>query len=176
MWRASAVSWWRWRRTSPHDGEQRCRPKPSARDPLGRLSKDLAEELPRARVAAIRKEVGGRAMLDHDAAVSEIDLVGKLAGKAHFVGDDHAGHALLGEVADGEENVLDRFRVERRGDLVEQHDIGLHGEAARDGDPLLLAAGQLARIEILLAVETDLADQRARLRLDLAALALEHVD
>ena len=43
------------------------------------------------------------------------------------------------------EHLAGQFGVERRGDLVEQHQLGLHGERARDGDALLLAARELRR-------------------------------
>ena len=39
------------------------------------------------------------------------------------------------------EHALDQFRVQRRGRLVEEHDLGLHGQGARDRDALLLTAG-----------------------------------
>src|SRR5215470_18148750 len=62
--------------------------------------KNLAEKPPRPLVSAIGEELRRRPVLHNDAAVGEIDLVGNLAGKAHFVGDDDAGHALLGEFPD----------------------------------------------------------------------------
>ena len=37
----------------------------------------------------------------------------------------------------------DHFRVEGRGWLVEQHDLGLHAQRPGNGDSLLLTAGQL---------------------------------
>ena len=42
------------------------------------------------------------------------------------------------------QHALDQFRIERAGDLVEQHDLGFHGQGAGDGDALLLAAGEIA--------------------------------
>ncbi len=65
-------------------------------------------------------------MLDDHAIVGEIDMVGDLAREAHLVCHQDAGHALLGEVLDGDENLFHRFRIERGGDLVEQHDVGAH--------------------------------------------------
>ena len=46
----------------------------------------------------------------------------------------------------GVEHLLDHLRIERRGRLVEQHDLRVHAQRAGDRDALLLAAGQLARI------------------------------
>ena len=50
------------------------------------------------------------------------------------------------------EHFVDHFRVECGGGLVEQHDLGAHGERAGDGHTLLLAAGELGGI--LLAWES----------------------
>ena len=61
--------------------------------------------------------------------------------KPVFVGYAEHGHAGGGQLAHGVEHFLDHLRVERRGRLVEQHDLRLHGERAGDGDPLLLTAG-----------------------------------
>ena len=60
------------------------------------------------------------------------------------------GHAVLGELHHGVEHLLDHLGVERRGRLVEQHDLRVHAERARDRDALLLAAGELARIFVRL--------------------------
>ena len=43
------------------------------------ISQNLAQELARARVAAVGEEFRGRGVLHHDAAVGEVDLVGDLA-------------------------------------------------------------------------------------------------
>ena len=74
------------------------------------------------------EESGRRAMLHDDTAVGEVDVVGNFAGKAHFVGHQHAGHALGCQVLDGDENLLHRFGVEGRGDFIEQHDVRVHGQ------------------------------------------------
>jgi hypothetical protein len=79
--------------------------------------------------------------LDDLPAIHEHDAVGHLAGEAHFVAHHQHGHAVLGETDHGVEHLLDHFRVERGGRLVEQHDFRVHAESARDGHALLLAAG-----------------------------------
>src|SRR5438477_3920047 len=71
----------------------------------------LTEKLPRALVAALCKEVCRWPVLDHHAAIGEVDLVGDFASKAHLVGDDDAGHAILGELADGDQNLFHGFRI-----------------------------------------------------------------
>ena len=77
-----------------------------------------------------------------------MDGVRDFARETHLVRNQHTGHAILCELADRVENFLDGFRIERCSDFVEQHDFGAHRERTRDGDPLLLAPGKLARIRI----------------------------
>ena len=48
-----------------------------------------------------------------------------------------------GEVAHDGEHLADEFGIERRGRLVEEHQLRPHGEGAGDRDALLLAAGEL---------------------------------
>jgi hypothetical protein len=52
-------------------------------------------------------------------------------------------------------------RVERRERLVEEPELRLDGERAGDADALLLAAGQLARIVGLAALQPDQLDHLA---------------
>src|SRR3546814_21142366 len=56
-------------------------------------------------------------------------------------------------------------RVERREGLVEEPDLRLHRQRARDADALLLAAGQLARTIGIPALEDDPRDYLAGARL-----------
>ena len=100
---------------------------------------------------AILEGEGRRAVLDDDASVGKVDVVGDLAGETHLMGDQDAGHSVLRQVADGHQHLLHRLRVEGRGHFVEQHDVRVHGQRAGDRDALLLAAGQFARIALLLA-------------------------
>ena len=53
-------------------------------------------------------------------------------------------HARSGQLAHDVQHLVDHLRVEGGGGLVEEHDLGLHGQRAGDGHALLLAAGQLA--------------------------------
>ena len=110
--------------------------------------------MPRVRRARSR----GWPCLDDDALVHEHHAVGDLAGEAHLVGDDDHRHAVVGEPAHHVEHLADELRVERRGRLVEEHQLRLHGERARDRDPLLLAARELRRV----AVEPCRRGRRAR--------------
>jgi hypothetical protein len=58
---------------------------------------------------------------------------------------DHR-HAVLCQPPHGVQHLADHLRVERRGWLVEQHQLRLHGQRPGDGNALLLAAGELAGI------------------------------
>jgi hypothetical protein len=82
-----------------------------------------------------------------------------LAGKAHFVGHDHHGHALAGEIDHDVEHLADHFGIERRGRLVEQHRDRVHRQRARDRDALLLAAGQFGRVFVALHRQPDALEQ-----------------
>ena len=55
------------------------------------------------------------------------------------------GHAALGELDHHVQHFLDHLRVQRRGRLVEQHDVGRHAQRTGDRYTLLLAAGELTR-------------------------------
>src|SRR5579872_6184676 len=108
-----------------------------------RLSQDLTEKKLGPRVLRMSEEIRRRVRLDDLPRIHEDDAVGHFPGKAHFVGDDEHRHAFPGEVDHGVEHFLYHFRVERRGRLVKQHDLWIHGQGPCDGHPLLLSAGQL---------------------------------
>ena len=61
------------------------------------------------------------------------------------VGGEHDRLARAVELDDQLDEPLLRARVERGGRLVEQQHLGVHHQHRGDGDPLLLAAGQLVR-------------------------------
>ena len=65
----------------------------------------------------------GLVHLDDLAGVHEHHPVRDLAREAHLVAHHQHGHAVHGELDHGVEHLLDHFRVERGGDLVEQHDL-----------------------------------------------------
>src|SRR5579872_3761877 len=108
-----------------------------------RLSQDLTEKKLGPRVLRMSEEIRRRVGLDDLPRIHENDAVGDFPGEAHFMGDDEHGHAFPGEVDHGVEHFLDHFRVERRGWLVKQHDLWIHGQGPCYGHPLLLSAGQL---------------------------------
>ena len=81
----------------------------------------VAQELLGLRVARAVNHLVGRAALDDHPAGQEAHLVGHLGGEAHLVGGDHHRHPVSAQVADDGEHLVDEDRVERRGDLVEEH-------------------------------------------------------
>src|SRR5579864_1990871 len=101
----------------------------------------LRQELLRAVAAGLAEEIVLERVFDDFALVHEDDAVGDLAGKAHFMGHDHHGHAVAREIDHDVEYLADHFRVERRRRLVEQHRDRVHGKRTRNRDALLLASG-----------------------------------
>ena len=134
------------------------------------MREDLAEEVLGAVALRVGEELLGRADLDDLAVGHEHDAVGGLAGKAHLVGHDDHRHALLGEADHDVEHLVDHLGVEGGGRLVEEHDLGVHRERARDRDALLLAAGELGRV--LLGLVRD-AEGKARALLDRVGIATQ---
>ena len=67
----------------------------------------------------------------------------------------------LGEADHDVEDLVDHLRVERRGRLVEEHHLRVHGQRAGDGDALLLAAGELGRVLVGLVGDADPVEQLA---------------
>ena len=91
------------------------------------------------------------------------------AREIHLVRHQQHGHAALGELFHHQQHLAGQFRIERRGHLVEQHHLGLHGERTGDRDALLLATGEVVGIAVELLGEADLRQhllgQRQSLRL-----------
>src|SRR5262245_16189455 len=94
---------------------------------------------------------------EHDDAVGEEDRF------VDLMGDEQRGG--LGAREDLQQFPLQEFarlRVERRERLVEQQELRLDRESARDIDALAHAAGELVRIVLGKAAQPDQIDQRAR--------------
>ncbi len=82
-----------------------------------------------------------------DLPVTKPDEPRAVFGDVHFVRDQQDGDPAF--LVQGLKDVHDldtRARVEVPGRLVGEQDRGLVGERARDGDALLLAPGELARV------------------------------
>ena len=103
-------------------------------------------------------------LLDDVALVEHHHLVRDVPGETHFVGDDeHRDIGGVGDLAEDIEHVSDYLGVERGRDLVEEQDLRIHREGARDGDALLLPAGERGRMGVGLIGEPDLLEKRVRL-------------
>ena len=106
----------------------------------------------------------------------ERGLVGDARGLLHVVRDDH-DRVVLAQL---HHQVLDpagRDRIERRARLVHQDHVGLDREAARDAEPLLLAARHAEGVRlqpVLHLVPERAAAQRALDDLVHVALHAEH--
>ena len=127
------------------------------------------EEGAGARVRRVREQIGRGSLFDNGSPVHDADAVADLARKRHLVRDDDHGLALLGQRPHHAEHLADELGVERRGRLVEQDHLRVHGERPRDGDALLLPAGEIARMRVRLVGEADLGEQRKAPLLRLAA-------
>lgn len=77
------------------------------------------------------------------ALVQEHDMVGDVAGKAHFMGDHDHGAAFLGQGLHHFQDFADQFRVQGGGRLVEQHHLRFHCQCPGDGHTLLLPAREV---------------------------------
>ena len=62
------------------------------------------------------------------------------------MGDDDHRHAVRRQLFHNLQNLADHLRVQRRGRLVKQHDVGVHRQRTGDRHTLLLAAGKLCRV------------------------------
>ena len=105
-----------------------------------------------------------RAALDDQAAVHEDDLVGDLSREAHLVGDDDHRHAVPGELLHRVQDLADELGVQRRGRLVEQHQLRVHRQRPGDRDALLLPTGELRGVGVELVRQPHPGEQFARAR------------
>ena len=97
-----------------------------------------------------------RVPLLHDhPAVHEDDLVGHSPRERHLVRDDDHRHPALGQLAHDCEDLTDQLGVERRGRLVEEHQLGVHRERPGDRHALLLPTGELAGVGVRLVLQAD---------------------
>ena len=82
----------------------------------------------------------------------------------------------LGKLLHHAEHLADQLGIQRRGGLVEQHQLGVHRQCPGDRHPLLLAAGQLRRVGVGLLRKPDLVQQVAGPLHRLVLLDALHVD
>src|SRR5437868_6155968 len=91
--------------------------------------------------AILRQQLGVAAALGNPAAVKHDDLVGVDDGRQPM--GDHHGGAAAAHLFQRALDLLLGPGVERAGRLVEQQDVRVLEDGARDRHPLLLAAGEL---------------------------------
>ena len=87
-------------------------------------------------------ERAGRPLGDDAAAVHHHEPVAQLLGLVHVVGGEDQADALLLEAVEPVPQGVAGLRVEARRRLVEQQQLRLVDEAARDGEPALQAPGE----------------------------------
>ena len=119
----------------------------------------MAEETLGSLFVGVVEKLGWIALFDYLSLVHEYHLPGRRARETHLVGHDEHGHAVLGEREHDVEHLLDHLGIEGRGGLVEEHDVGIHGERPCYGDPLLLAPGKLGGIGMFLVLQPDTLEQ-----------------
>ena len=110
------------------------------------------------------QDFAGRALFGDDAVDHDGGAVGDVAGEATSWVTMSMVIPVAARRLMTSSTSPTRCGIERRGGLVEQHELGLHGERAGDGDALLLAARELAREGVGFVGEPDLREQRARAR------------
>ena len=94
----------------------------------------------------------GRA-LHYDAAPAHDQHAVSLGGFLHIVGDGHDGDARRPQLVDGFHDLGAAVGIQHGGGLIQHQAVGPHGDNARDGDALLLAAAQLIRRSIAFFVD-----------------------
>ena len=95
-----------------------------------------------ASAAPRRPQLARAAGRDHPAAVDDDHLVGQPLRLVHEVRAQHHGHAVPAQVADQVPGRVARLRVDTGGRLVQEDQLGAPDHGHRQGQPLLLAAGQ----------------------------------
>ena len=84
--------------------------------------------------------------LQQAAEAHHADVVGNLEGFLLVVGNEDGGHVQLAlDLAQRAAQLDADLGIQRAQRLVQQQNVRLDGQGARQGDALLLAAGKLAR-------------------------------
>src|SRR5262249_55628249 len=111
-------------------------------------------------------ELLGLPDLDQAPALDDSDPVGDLEGLLLVVRDEDGRQA---DLAEAPAKLRPDLHVQRAEGLVQQEDLRLVGQRPRQGDPLLLAARELARVALAEASEADEVEQLLALLLAVAA-------
>src|SRR5262249_55199620 len=135
---SSCSSRWKWARPwpSPAVGSGPSPGPSEGHPPSAELSRDIFLG---PGVGGGGEDLLGGANLDDLPAEHEGGAVRHARGLLQVVRDDHDRHPRL-ELVDQLLDPQRRHRAERRAGLIHQQHLWVHGEAARDAQPLLLAA------------------------------------
>ena len=99
---------------------------------------------------------GARPLVALHPAVAQMDLPAGEGGHRRIVGDQHQGGPLAGaQLGQQLQDAAAGGAVEVAGGLVGEQDRRPGGEGAGEGDPLLLAARELARVVVAAVGEAD---------------------
>ena len=151
-------------RRAPRPARRRSARRGSAASRASAVGEAQLDDLTRR---VLRDQLARRALGDDAAAVHDHEPVAELLGLVHVVRREHEGHALALQPVEALPQEVARLRVEAGGGLVEQQQLGLVDERARDREPALHAArqrvdevvapvGELHELEQLLGPLADL--------------------
>jgi hypothetical protein len=105
---------------------------------------DMHELVALILVGLLVHELGRRAVRDEPPPVDDHDAVGELLCLVEQVRGEHDGHPVRLELADVRPGQPPGSRVEARGRLVEEHDLGTTDQRECERQALLLPAGEVA--------------------------------
>ena len=100
-------------------------------------------------------ELEGSAEREHPAVIEDRDPVAELLGLLEVVRRHDDGPALGTDPFDDVPEVAPRLRVETRGGLVEEDDLGIVRQRARERESLSLAARELLDLRVGSILEAD---------------------
>ncbi len=128
------------------------------------VADEVGDEAGRRRLV----DLGRRADLQEAALAHHGDARGHRHRLFLVVGDHHAGDAdVVDDVGELDLRFLAQLLVERAERLVEEQQLRLLGQAARQRDALLLAAGELVRLALGVGAELHQLQHRLDARRDL---------
>ncbi len=97
----------------------------------------------------------GVALLDDLSVDHKHHPIRRFARKADFMGDHHQRDAQIRQSLYHVQHFADQLGIERGGRFIEQDHLRVQRQRARDGDALLLAAGEVARVGVRLMAQPD---------------------
>ncbi len=109
-----------------------------------------------------RRRVGDIAGADRAAIAEDGIVVGDLEDLLELVADEEDRLALALQLADDRVKLLDLLVRQRRGRLVHNDDLRIHGEGARDGHQMLARNRQIAEPRVGIEIDLQLVENLAR--------------